>query len=302
MPESTLTRVVRKIKLATKEADEKEQQLQKLQMQINFITNQIKSKQEKYEKSRGEMEIDNEKLYKMKSIHYIRETVTLPAIEWTLKEKENEIQERKVTVENYKVKVKSLQKDCLNLYSINYFADYELKINAHIDEKKKQIEENRQELMKMKEQDSLILSMTESKRKFEEDIRKSQMLNSLLEEKVATLSKEIEELQTETNHWRIRHETVTKEIQKLDKEYKLLVSKSSKLSLANQPSKTTNFTKNTTEYHQSSSQKPAEKMEMPNNNGDTTNDAGRIANTEFVSATTVLTSSLPKSKFSFKKV
>ena len=104
MPESTLTRVVRKIKLATKEADEKEQKLQKLQMQINFITNQIKSKQEKYEKSRGEMEIDNEKLYKMKSIHYIRETVTLPAIEWTLKEKENEIQERKVTVENYKVK------------------------------------------------------------------------------------------------------------------------------------------------------------------------------------------------------
>lgn len=177
-----------------------------------------------------------------------------------------------------------------------------MKINAHIDEKKKQIEENRQELMKMKEQDSLILSMTESKRKFEEDIRKSQMLNSLLEEKVATLSKEIEELQTETNHWRIRHETVTKEIQKLDKEYKLLVSKSSKLSSANQPSKTTNFSKNTTEYHQSSSQKPAEKMEMPNNNGDTTNDAGRIANTEFVSATTVLTSSLPKSKFSFKKV
>ena len=35
--ESTLTRVVRKIKLATKEAEEKEQQLQKLQMQISFI-------------------------------------------------------------------------------------------------------------------------------------------------------------------------------------------------------------------------------------------------------------------------
>ena len=115
--ESTLTRVVRKIKLATKEADEKDQQLHKLQMQISFIANQIKSKQEKYEKSLEEMEIDNEKLYELKSKHYIRETVILPAIESTLKEKENEIQERKTTVENYKVK--SLQRDCLNLYFIN---------------------------------------------------------------------------------------------------------------------------------------------------------------------------------------
>ena len=129
--ESTLTRVVKKIKLATKEADEKEQQLQKLQMQIGFIANQIKSKEEKYVKSHEEMEIDNEKLYELKSQLYIREMVTLPAIESTLKEKENEIQERKTTVESYKVKVKSLQKDCLNLYSINSFADYELKINAH---------------------------------------------------------------------------------------------------------------------------------------------------------------------------
>jgi len=210
-----------------------------------------------------------------------------------LKEKENEIQERKTTVESYKVKVKSLQKDCLNLYSINSFADYELKIKAHIDDRKKVNEKNRQELMKMKDQESLNLAMIESKKKFEEDIRKSQMLNELLEEKVATLSKEIEELQTETNRWRIRHGAISKEIQKLDKEYKHLTSKSSKLSSANQA---TNFT--TTTEHQAF-QKPAEKMEMPKNNGDTN---GRIANTEFVLASTVLTSSLPKAKFSFKKV
>ena len=61
-----------------------------------------------------------------------------------------------------------------------------------------------------------------------------------------------------------------------------------------------NFT-NTTEYQQSF-QKPVEKMEMPKHYGDTTNSAGRISNTEFVLASTVLTSSLPKSKFSFKKV
>ena len=291
--ESTLTRVVKKIKLATKEADEKEQQLQKLQMQIGFIANQIKSKQEKYVKSHEEMEIDNEKLYELKSQLYIREMVTLPAIESTLKEKENEIQERKTTVESYKVKVKSLQKDCLNLYSINSFADYELKIKAHIDDRKKVNEKNRQELMKMKDQESLNLAMIESKKKFEEDIRKSQMLNELLEEKVATLSKEIEELQTETNRWRIQHGAISKEIQKLDKEYKHLISKSSKLSSANQA---TNFT--TTTEHQAF-QKPAEKMEMPKHYGDTN---GRIANTEFVLASTVLTSSLPKSKFSFKKV
>ena len=291
--ESTLTRVVKKIKLATKEADEKEQQLQKLQMQIGFIANQIKSKQEKYVKSHEEMEIDNEKLYELKSQLYIREMVTLPAIESTLKEKENEIQERKTTVESYKVKVKSLQKDCLNLYSINSFADYELKIKAHIDDRKKVNEKNRQELMKMKDQESLNLAMIESKKKFEEDIRKSQMLNELLEEKVATLSKEIEELQTETNRWRIRHGAISKEIQKLDKEYKHLISKSSKLSSANQA---TNFT--TTTEHQAF-QKPAEKMEMPKHYGDTN---GRIANTEFVLASTVLTSSLPKTKFSFKKV
>lgn len=291
--ESTLTRVVKKIKLATKEADEKEQQLQKLQMQIGFIANQIKSKEEKYVKSHEEMEIDNEKLYELKSQLYIREMVTLPAIESTLKEKENEIQERKTTVESYKVKVKSLQKDCLNLYSINSFADYELKIKAHIDDRKKVNEKNRQELMKMKDQESLNLAMIESKKKYEEDIRKSQMLNELLEEKVATLSKEIEELQTETNSWRIRHGAISKEIQKLDKEYKHLISNSSKLSSANQA---TNFT--TTTEHQAF-QKPAEKMEMPKDHGDTN---GRIANTEFVLASTVLTSSLPKAKFSFKKV
>ena len=203
--DSTLSRVVKKIKTSTDEADEKDLKLLKLQNEIEEIIKNKETKLEYYETTLAEIEVYQEKLFAVKSEHEVKQKVSLPAVKAILKEKEDEVERVKSQTSTYKEKVKDLQRECFEITSMKSFEN-----------------SRKKELEHLKEQYALKLEMDTSRKELKENISKSQMLNDLLQEKIQLIDKDITSIQNEMIQERMKLDSNNKEMEILNQEIKKL--------------------------------------------------------------------------------
>lgn len=273
--DSTLSRVVKKIKTSTDEADEKDLKLLKLQNEIEEIIKNKETKLEYYETTLAEIEVYQEKLFAVKSEHEVKQKVSLPAVKAILKEKEEEVERVKSQTSTYKEKVKDLQRECFEITSMKSFENYQKKIQDYINETIDSNNSRKKELEHLKEQYALKLEMDTSRKELKENISKSQMLNDLLQEKIQLIDKDITSIQNEMIQERMKLDSNNKEMEILNQEIKKLKMQGA-----------------TELVHTSSQIEPKKEPEVVIEDGKTSE---KIGNTDFV-----LASNLPKSKFKFR--